>query len=95
MRSLYERHGSALAAYACCGGLDFASAEDVVQQVFLKLLQGSVSFPQMPVAYLYRAVRNAAFNYRRNVRREVSLPDDDAWLVVTDGRRDTRCSRGP
>jgi DNA-directed RNA polymerase specialized sigma24 family protein len=37
---LYEKHGAALAAYACCCGLDFASAEDVVQQVLLKLLRG-------------------------------------------------------
>lgn len=88
VKSLYEEHGSALAAYLCCGGLDFAAAEDVVQQVFMKLLQGSVSMPQMPVPYLYRAVRNAALNYQRNAQREVGLPDDEQWMVATGGRPD-------
>ncbi len=88
IKSLYEKHGSALAAYVCCGGLDFPSAEDVVQQVFLKLLQAKVSMPQAPVPYLYRAVRNAALNYRRNSGCETSLPNDEQWLVVTDGRPD-------
>ncbi|MGA8299388.1 MAG: RNA polymerase sigma factor [Terriglobales bacterium] len=88
VKSLYEKHGSALAAYLCCGGMDFAAAEDVVQQVFLKLLEGNVSMPQMPAPYLYRAVRNAGLNYRRKAQREVNLPDDDQWLVATGGRPD-------
>jgi len=39
VKSLYERPGAALVAYACSCGLDFASAEDAVQQVFLKMLR--------------------------------------------------------
>jgi hypothetical protein len=58
VKSLYEKHGSALVAYVCCCGVDFASAEDVVQQLFLKLLQGHTPKPQTPLAYLYRAVLN-------------------------------------
>jgi RNA polymerase sigma-70 factor (ECF subfamily) len=88
VKALYEKHGSALAAYGCCCGLDFAAAEDVVQQVFLKLLEGRVSTPEKPLAYLYRAVRNASFNRRRDFRREVELPADEAWLVGGDGRRE-------
>lgn len=88
VKSLYEKHGSALAAYACCCGLDFATAEDMVQQVFLKLLQGSTSMPEAPAAYLYRAVRNALLNHRRNFQREVELPDDEACLVISGGRPD-------
>jgi RNA polymerase sigma-70 factor, ECF subfamily len=79
--SLYEKHGSSLVAYVRCCGLDFASAEDVVQQVFLKLLRDSVLTPGSPAAYLYRAVRNASLNHRRNVQREVELVDSENWLV--------------
>ena len=80
IQSLYEKHGSALAAYVCCRGIDFASAEDVVQHVFLKLLEGNILTPQTPVAYLYRAVRNASLNLRRNLHREVEM-NDETWLV--------------
>jgi RNA polymerase sigma-70 factor, ECF subfamily len=81
VKELYEKHGSALAAYGCCCGLDFGSAEDVVQQVFLNLLQKGVPTAQIPLAYLYRAVRNASLNYRRDHRREVEMPQEDLWLT--------------
>ncbi|HXY01299.1 MAG TPA: RNA polymerase sigma factor [Candidatus Limnocylindrales bacterium] len=77
LKALYEKHGAALAAYACCCGLDFASAEDVVQQVFLKLLRGESRPAQAPLAYLYRAVRNAGLNYQRARRREAPFPEGE------------------
>lgn len=81
VKSLYEKHGAALAAYARCSGLDFASAEDVVQQVFLKLLRGHAVTTQVPLAYLYRAVRNAGLNHRRDRRRETELPETEMWFL--------------
>jgi len=84
--SLYQKHGASLVAYVCCCGLDFGSAEDVVQQVFLKLLRGSTFLPESPVAYLYRAVRNASLNHRRKFQREVELPDGGNWLIGPSGR---------
>jgi len=85
LKALYEKHGSALAAYACCFGLDFGSAEDVVQQVFLKLLEGRVACPQTPAAYLYRSVRNTALNRRRDITREAEMPEVTSWLISPDG----------
>jgi RNA polymerase sigma-70 factor (ECF subfamily) len=81
VQSLYERHGPALAAYACCCGLDFASAEDIVQQLFVKLLRSEQPAPQQPLAYAYRAVRNAAINLRRDRKREVEMPERETWLA--------------
>ena len=83
IQALYQGHGSALAAYACCCGLDFALAEDVVQQIFLKLLRTVAPAPQFPLAYAYRAVRNASMNLLRNRHRESALPEDETWLVHT------------
>jgi RNA polymerase sigma-70 factor (ECF subfamily) len=68
---LYERHGGALTAYACSFVSDFPSAEDVVHQVFLNLLREETMTPDMPIAYLYRAVRNRALNARRTAVREI------------------------
>ena len=82
---LYEKHGSMLAAYLCCRGFDSASAEDVVQQVLVKLLEGNGPLPQMPLPYLYRAVRNASLNLRRNLQRAVPLHEHENWLVGPDG----------
>ncbi len=81
VKALYEKHGAALAAYGCCCGLDFGLAEDVVQQVFLKLLQGNAGAVQAPLAYLYRAVRNASFNQRRDRRREAQMPEGEQWFT--------------
>lgn len=80
VKELYQRHGAALAAYGCCCGLDFGAAEDVVQQVFLKLLQGNGAVAQTPIAYLYRAVRNASLNYLRDRKHEAEMPEEELWL---------------
>lgn len=85
MKELYEKHGDALVAYACCCGLDFAAAEDAVQQVFLKLLRGDSSAPGIPVAYLYRAVRNISLNLRRNHRYETDPGEQEKWFVRKEG----------
>jgi len=81
VKTLYERHGSALVAYACSCGVDFASAEDVVQQIFLKMLRSWQSKPQVPLAYLYRATRNACLNLRRDRMRETNLPEEETWFL--------------
>lgn len=85
---MYEKHGAALAAYACSCGLDHASAEDVVQQLFLKMLGKKIFVPQSPLAYLYRATRNASLNLRRNRRRETNLTGTESWFVHPSGNRD-------
>jgi len=81
LKSIYERHGAALAAYACSFGLDHSSAEDVVHQLFMKML-GEKSFtPRAPLAYLYRATRNASLNLRRDRQRETDLEATEPWFV--------------
>jgi len=87
VKALYEQHGAALAAYGCCCGLDFASAEDAVQQVFLKLLQGSFGEVQTPIPYLYRAVRNASSNQRRDRRRETEISEGEPWFTHATANR--------
>lgn len=85
---MYEKHGAALAAYACSFGLDHASAGDVVHQLFLKLLGESSFVPEAPLAYLYRATRNASLNLRRNRKRETSMPVSELWFDHSAGRQD-------
>lgn len=75
VRRLYDQHGPALVLYACSIVADSSAAEDVVHQIFLRLLHGDIPVPGAPEAYLYRAVRNAALNSRRNGKRSISLEE--------------------
>jgi RNA polymerase sigma-70 factor, ECF subfamily len=88
VKSLYERHGAALVAYACSCGLDFASAEDVVQQIFLKMLRAQPAKPEVPLAYLYRATRNACMNLRRDRMRETELPEGEPSFLHSSGNQE-------
>jgi RNA polymerase sigma-70 factor (ECF subfamily) len=85
VKTLYEQHGRVLLAYAVSLLPDRAASEDVLHQVFVKLLQGNVGINGSPIRYLYRAIRNAAFNYRRNHSREVELEADGRWLESPPG----------
>jgi RNA polymerase sigma-70 factor (ECF subfamily) len=85
VRTLYEQHGRVLLAYAIALLPDRASSEDVLHQVFVKLLQGRIGINGPPVHYLYRAIRNAALNYRRNHAREVELVGEGRWLESPPG----------
>jgi len=78
LQQLYEQHSRSLLAYACSILPAFSSAEDILHQVFERLLRGDIEIDTSPVPYLYRAVRNAALNYIRDRRREVEM--DDSWL---------------
>jgi len=85
VRGIYDRYGPGLVACACSIVSDFALAEDIVQNVFLRALRGDVPAPGSPAAYFYRAVKNAALNYKRDHARETRLPANDHWLVHKGG----------
>jgi RNA polymerase sigma-70 factor (ECF subfamily) len=78
IEQLYHQHGPALLAYATSILESRCAAQDVLHQVFLKLLSGRVRMPEEPRPYLFRAVRNVALNYRRAGARDSTL--DDATL---------------
>ncbi len=92
VQRLYDRHGPALLAFACSFVADAAIAEDVVHQVFVKLLLGETPVPDAPAAYLYRAVRNAALNARRNGFRTAQLDAASSCFVHRAGDQDAALS---
>jgi RNA polymerase sigma-70 factor (ECF subfamily) len=75
-------------AYACSLLGDVASAEDVIHQVFERLLRGDLVITGAPAAYLCRAVRNAALNVRRGWSRQVGLEAVETWLESPPGLQD-------
>jgi RNA polymerase sigma factor (sigma-70 family) len=88
VQQLYDQHGPALLAYACSFVSNVAVGEDAVHHVFLRLLERDTVVPDVPAAYLYRAVRNAALNACRNGRRDVPLETQSIWLEHRDGNRE-------
>ena len=85
VEALYRQHGAALLAYAASLLRSRAMAEDILHQVFLSLLKGRVPILANPKAYLFRAVRNAAWNEHRTVGREIELEERDAWFTAPFG----------
>ena len=88
VRRLYERHGAALFAYARSFLTNHAQAEDAVHGLFLRLLRGDIAVPESEAGYLYRAVRNAALNAKRDAAREAELPSEDSWFVHRGGDKE-------
>jgi RNA polymerase sigma-70 factor (ECF subfamily) len=90
VRRLYEEHGRALLAYAAALLRDPSAAEDVLHQVFLKLVAGGVAINgPRAAAYLFRAVRNSALNHIRGQSRHVELDGVSVWLESPDGSVET------
>ena len=67
LKAWFEAHGSVLVLYAR-QWLPWASAEDVVQDVFCRLMNVA-GRPDNAKAWLFRAVRNAAIGQLRSQRR--------------------------
>ena len=77
----YRRYGSALLLFAAALTGERSRAQDVVHQVFLKLLQsGSLRDALDAKAYLFTCVRNAVLNDRKARQREVALDPECAWF---------------
>ncbi|MBN2216634.1 MAG: RNA polymerase sigma factor [Pirellulales bacterium] len=83
---LLRRHGGPLVLYArqWCD-----AAEDVVQDVFLRLFQQTI-VPDKIVGWLYRAVRNRAIDEargeaRRQRREGLVASNGEPWFKPTDG----------
>ena len=85
VRTLYEQHGPVLLAYAVSLLGNRPASEDVLHQVFTKLLQRDLPINGQALHYLFRAVRNTAFNYRRDRSREEELPMDGHLLQSPPG----------
>lgn len=88
MQALYEQHGRVMLAYAIGLVRDRAVAEDLVHQVFLRLLRGGIDITDSPLAYLCRAVRNAALNHQRQRHREIDLAAVEHWLESPPGQEE-------
>jgi RNA polymerase sigma-70 factor (ECF subfamily) len=81
IETLYLQHGSALLLFASAITGERSRAQDMVHQVFLKLLEnGNLHHAEDEKAYLFACVRNAALNEVKARQRDVALDDEPAWF---------------
>lgn len=86
--ALYIEHREQLLSYANRIVRDWASAEDVVQEAWLRFSTRSGQDEQIaqPLAYLYTIVRNLALNWTSRAAKHgpVSVPDPTMESVAAD-----------
>jgi RNA polymerase sigma-70 factor (ECF subfamily) len=92
----FDRHGAALVLFARQWVVDFADAEDVVQEAFVRFWR---SRPQArdPAAYLYACARRCALDWQRSrerrSRREKAVVRPEAQtLFAGPPEEDERCA---
>ncbi len=79
---LYRQHGSALLLFASSITGDRSRAQDMLHQVFVKLLQnGNLAHAVDVKAYLFACVRNAVLNDNKARQRDVALDENSVWFV--------------
>lgn len=80
---LYWHEYSRLITYLQKVGIDKCDAEDILQTVFLRLLERGEQRKNIRnwKAYLFILVRNEAVNHRRNLQRQRELRN---WLAAKD-----------
>ncbi len=79
VQTLYQQHGPGLLLYACSLLGRKHEAEDVLQQVFMKLLEQNM-IPEDPRPYLFRSVHNVALNLIRSENKQVELAEIEPWF---------------
>jgi RNA polymerase sigma factor (sigma-70 family) len=99
---LAAEHGSHLVRYAAArlgGAAYWAEAEEVAQEVWLRVARGRVpelltaepdeyEWPRLAATARYAAMEAA----RTDRRREVAVVDEQAWERATSGRDETACA---
>jgi len=70
-RELYEAKASELILYGRALGLSHSEAEDVLQEMFIALLQLD-TVPDNPLHYAVRGFRNRALNFKRGFLRRIT-----------------------
>jgi RNA polymerase sigma-70 factor (ECF subfamily) len=84
-QQLYEEKAAQLILYGRALGLGHSEAEDVLQEMFMTLLQMERE-PDNPLHYAIRGFRNRALNYRRGfLRRVVRELESKQWFEQASG----------
>ena len=87
IRDWYERYKNGIFRYALSLLKDIGLAEDVLQEVFLKILSGKYAvYPGKEQAWLYKVTRNLCYDILRKQNWETEilteLPGQDCYVYL-------------
>lgn len=81
---VYEAKAATLILYGRALGLSHSEAEDVLQEMFMALMQKPCP-PEQPEHYCVRSFRNRALNYRRSLWRRLTRElESRRWFEKND-----------
>lgn len=80
IEQLYRDHAKVLVLFASTMVGERSRAQDIVQQVFLRLVERPIKRPDNARTYLFAAVHNTARNEIRSLRRMVELDESQPWF---------------
>ena len=92
---IYDRHAPGVArALASYAGVDADALDDLVQEVFFKVIEGLASFvPQRPFPHwLYTVALNTGRNHVRNRARELSVDPSELESMPLLGNEAADCT---
>ena len=82
---LYHERAASLILYGRSLGLSHSEAEDVLQELFVALLELETP-PEQPERYAVRSFRNRALNHRRSLWRRIAREfESSRWFDATPG----------
>lgn len=84
--ALFRKYRKPLLGFLLNRGVDAATAEDLVQDAFIKFAKAAASFrgESKVSSWLYTILRNVHLDHVRRARPEVNL-DDEGWAIVEAG----------
>jgi RNA polymerase sigma factor (sigma-70 family) len=83
LTALYRKYRKPLLGFLLRRGVDAATAEDLVQEAFIKVARSADSFrgEAQVSSWLHTLVRNTHLDHLRRAKPEMAL-DDEGWAVV-------------
>lgn len=88
LERFYETKAAGLILYGRALGLSHGEAEDVLQELFLTLMQKN-ELPREPENYCLRSFRNRALNYKRTLWRRLTRElESRRWFEKSAGEND-------
>jgi RNA polymerase sigma-70 factor, ECF subfamily len=94
LTALFRKYRKPLLGFLIRRGVDAQTAEDLVQETFIKVAKSAGTFRRdaMASSWIYSILRNVHLDHLRKPKHEVNL-DDEGWEIVEADQEDDGADR--
>ncbi len=94
LTALFRKYRKPLLGFLIRRGVDAPTAEDLVQETFIKVAKSAGAFRRdaMASSWIYSILRNVHLDHLRKPKHEVNL-DEEGWNIVEAGQEDVGADR--